>query len=213
MAAITDAYASAAEYRDRVGKTGHSDDDATILLQLKAVSRYIERELAGRFFNVDASDVTRRYRAGDRGGVPLGGRKVLTIDDLSADPTSIKIDKDDDGLFSDETALASTDYFLIPRNAPLGPEAEPYLAIELTPWGDEVTWPEGVWVEVIGKFGWPAVPEAIKQGTIDITGILRRDTDLATNRIVDDLVGAIEASPQSRALVKGLSKSYYRWGF
>ena len=97
MATITDAYATVAEYRGRVGKTGHSDDDATILLQLTAVSRYIERELAGRFFNVDASDVTRRYRAGDRGGVPLGGRKVLTIDDLSADPTSIKIDKDDDG--------------------------------------------------------------------------------------------------------------------
>jgi hypothetical protein len=211
--AITDAYATVAEYRDRVKKQGHDEDEATILLQLTAVSHYIERALAGRFFTVDASDATRVYRVGDRGGVPPGGRKVLTVDDLSADPTSIKIDKDNDGLFTDETALASTDYILIPRNAPLGPEAEPYQAIELTPWGDQATWLEGVWVEVVGKFGWPAVPEAIKQGTIDITGILRRDTDLATNRIVDDLVGAIEASPQSRALVKGLSKSYFRWGF
>ena len=213
MAIITDAYATVAEYRDRVKKHGHDDDDATILLQLTAVSRYIERALAGRFFTVDSSDATRQYRVGDRGGPPPGGRKVLTVDDLSADPTSIKIDKDNDGLFTDETALASTDYFLIPRNAQLGPESEPFTAIELTPSGDQATWPEGVWVEVIGKFGWPAVPEAIKQGTIDITGILRRETDLATNRVVDDLVGTIEASPQSRAIMKGLTHSYFRWGF
>ena len=210
--AIADAYATVAEYRDRTGKTGHSDDDATTLLQLTAVSRYIERFL-GRFFNVDASDVTRLFRVGDRGGAPPGGRKVLTVDDLSATPTSVKIDKDNDGLFSDETALAGTDYILIPRNAQLGPESEPYQAIELTPWGDQTAWPEGVWVEVIGKFGWPAVPEAIRQATIDVTGILKMETPRATNRIVDDLAGAIEASPQAHGIVKGLQVVYRRWGF
>ena len=211
--AISDAYATVAEYRERVGKTGPSDHDDTVKDQLTAVSRYIERFL-GRFFNVDASDVTRLYRVGDDGGVPnLGARKVLTVDDLSADPTSIKIDEDKDGLFTDETALAATDYVLLPRNALLGPEAEPYHAIELNSWGDTASFTEGAWVEVIGKFGWPAVPQAIKQATVDLTSILRLESPRATNRIVDDIAGSIEASPQAHGIVKGLQVVYRRWGF
>ena len=211
--AISDAYATVAEYRQRTSKTGPSDDDAVILLQLKAVSRYIEHFL-GRFFNVDASDVTRLFRVGDRGTVSnIRARKILTIDDLSAVPTSIKIDEDNDGDFTDETALAASDFFLLPRNALLGPEAEPFQAIELTPWGDNPSWPEGLWVEVIGKFGWPAVPEAIKQATVDVTAILKLDSPRATNRIVDDMTGSIEASPQAHGIVKGLQVVYRRWGF
>ena len=211
--AISDAYATVAEYRERVGKSGPSDNDTVTLAQLKAVSRYLERFL-GRFFNVDASDVTRLYRVGDDGGVPnSGARKVLTVDDLSADPTSITIDKDNDGLFTDETALAATDYVLLPRNALLGPEAEPYTAIELTSWGDTASFTEGVWVQVIGKFGWSAVPEAIKQACVDLTSILLLESPRATNRIVDDMAGSIEASPQAHGIVKGLQVVYRRWGF
>ncbi len=212
--AISDAYATVAEYRQRVGKEGPSDDDAVVLLQLKAVSRFMERHL-GRFFNVDAGDITRLIRVGDIGNPPnIGTRKVLTLPwDLSAVPTSIKIDKDNDGDFTDETALAASDFFLIPRNALLGPEAEPFQAIELTPWGDNPSWPEGRWVEVIGKWGWPAVPEAIRQATIDLTSILKLDSPRATSRIVDDIAGAIEVSPQAHGIVKGLSEVYVRWGF
>ena len=211
--AISDAYATAAQYRDGIKKTD-TGDDTVVDLDLIAISRYIERRLSGRFFNVDASDVTRILEIGSRGSEPVGGWKSLWLDaDLSAAPTSIKIDKNNDGLFSDETALASTDYELHPLNALVGPEAEPYTRIDLTPWGDESTWPHGLRVEIIGKWGWLAVPDAIVRATIQLTAILRLEGPRATNRIPDDLAGAVEASPAAQSIVRQIMNEYRRKDF
>lgn len=209
--AITDAYVSAKEYRDVTGKPVDSAD-ARIDLDLKAISRYLERKL-GRFFTVDASDQTRVYIPNWHGGSfrgRMGGRTILYIDDLSAAPTSIKIDKDGDGSFADETALATTDYELHPLNASLGPEATPYTSIVLTPWGDEVTWPEGDRVQIVGKWGWPAIPEAIKRATIEIAALLRIETPRATNRIPEGFGQAIESSPQAQQIIWQIANAYKR---
>jgi len=135
--AVTDAYATAAEYRSVITKTD-AGEDSEVLADLTAISRFLERR-TGRFFNVDASDVTRIIVPGEGYPEPSGGQTRLYIDDLSADPTSIKIDEDDDGLFTDETGLASTDYILGPQNADVGPEPSPYTHIDLTRWGDKNT--------------------------------------------------------------------------
>lgn len=55
--AISDAYATAATYRDITGKTDTSED-AEILTDLKAVSRFLEGRLH-RFFNKDAAERER----------------------------------------------------------------------------------------------------------------------------------------------------------
>ena len=206
--AIADAYATIAEYKDQLLKTT-ADDDDEITVDLLAVSRWIERHL-GRFFNKDAGDVTRIYVVGRQGGEPYGGYRHLWIDDLSAAPTTIKIDTDDDGSYADETALPTADFEMFPLNALVGPEAQPYRRIDLTNWGDQVSFPRDLHVEVVGKWGWPAVPSAIKQATIMFTSIHRQESPLATKRIQDDIGSSIEASPQARSLLSGLATVYRR---
>ena len=56
--AVTDPYADVARYKAETAKSS-SADDATILLQLMGVSRYMERA-SGLFFNRDASTVAWR---------------------------------------------------------------------------------------------------------------------------------------------------------
>ena len=209
--AISGAYASATQYRAAITKTD-TTDDTEIDLDLDAVSRYLERRL-GRFFNVDASDVTRIYDPGSRGARPPGGHKSLWIHDLTAAPTSVKIDKDNDGLFTDETALASTDFELYPLNAGVGPEARPYTRLDVTAWGNEGSWPHNGRVQVIGKWGWLAVPAAITRATIHLTGILRLESPRATDRIPDDLNAAVATSPQGQAIVRQLMNVYRRAAF
>ena len=196
--AVTDAYATAAEYRASIGKTDVADDDE-IKDDLKAISRYIEGKL-GRFFNSDAEDVSRTYTC-------PATSDTLRVDDLPADPTSIEIDTNTDGTF-DET-LDSDDYELLPVNADKGPEPRPYTRIRLTKWGDYGAIYKGQRVKVTGKFGWPSVPEAVKRATIHLTAILRLETPRATRRI-PELGEAIEASPDAQHIIRQLTDNYRR---
>ena len=200
VAAVSDALATPAQYRAVIGKTD-TGQDADILTDLKAVSRYLEGKL-GRFFNKDASDATRVYV------VPRTSTD-LWVDDLSAAPTTIKIDEDGDGSFTDEVYLDSADFELLPLNAALGPEARPYTRIRLTEWGDYSQFVKDQRVQVIGKFGWPAVPEAVQRATIHLTAILRLETPRATRRI-SELDGTIEASPDAMGIVRQLTDDYWK---
>lgn len=185
--AMTDAYATAIEYREVAGATDAGSDDV-INRDLKAVSRWLEHKL-GRFFNVDAAGVTRLY-------IPVQAAS-LWVDDLSAAPTSIKIDEDNDGDFSDETALAATDYELWPLNATVGPEPGPYTQIKLTSWGTKSSW-KNVRVQIIGKWGWPAIPDGVKQSAIEFTRLWRMESPRATTRITElDQVVGMSRSAQS----------------
>jgi hypothetical protein len=200
--ALSDPYATAAEYRAVVNRSDVSAD-AQILTDLTAVSRYLEKKL-GRFFNKDTGDVTRTYL------IPAASDR-LWIDDLSAAPTSITIDLNGNGSFADETALISTDYELYPYNAALEPEPEPYTAIRLTQWGRIGVWPALQRVRVTGRFGWPSVPAAIKSGCIQLTAILRLETPRATAR-VPELDQAFAASPEAQGIINKLLDGYKRGG-
>ena len=203
MAAVTDAYATSEEYR-RVYKGSTSDDDPVLDSDLLAVSRHLDHRL-GRFFTKDEADIARIY-------VPSSGcGNTLWIDDLSASPTSIKIDDGDDGSFSGDTALASSDYELNPLNASKGPEPRPYTHIVLTSWGTKGEWPEGQRVEITGKWGWPSVPEAIKRATIELTGILRVESARATSR-VDEIGTVIGMSSAAQNIIQRLMDAYVRPG-
>jgi len=197
--AIDSAYATAEEYRARQHKTD-TGDDATILLDLTAVSRFIETHL-GRFFTKDAAAVKRIFIG--------NGRTRLWLSD-TVSITAIKIDEDDDGSFADESALAATDYELWPLNAAYGPLSEPYQAVDLTSWGETNAWTKDLHIEVEGVFGWPAVPEAIKAATIHITSILRIESPRATTRISEGMQEAIGASPECQRIVWQLAKSMLR---
>lgn len=198
--AINDAYATAAQYRAVIGKTDTASD-SDILTDLKAISRYLEGKL-GRFFTKDAADIARIYIVPDC--LPH-----LWIDDLSAAPASIKIDLDGDGSFADEDALAAGDYELLPLNAALGPEPRPYTRIRLTEWGSYVQFAAGQRVQVLGKWGWPSVPDAVQRATIHLAAILRLETPRATKRI-NELEQTIEASAEAMNIVYKLIDNYWK---
>ncbi len=201
-ASVQDAYATAAEYR-AVTKRTDTGDDTQILTDLKAISRWLEGDSRlGRFFTKDAADVTRIFV------VPESG-DTLWIDDLSAAPTTIKIDTDGDGSFTDETALAAADYECWPINAALGPEARPFTRIKMTSWGAYGSWTKDQRVQIVGKWGWPAVPEAVKRATIELTAILRLESQRATAR-VQELDVVVEASPEAQSIVNRLTDNYRR---
>lgn len=198
---ISAAYATAEQYRFVTGGTD-SSKDTDILIDLKAISRYIDGKMH-RFFTCDADAVTRIY-------VPAETSSTLWVNDLSAAPTSIKVDDDGDGDFDDETALASTDYELLPFNADKGPEPSPWMQIALGPWGTRDSFRAGVRVQVIACFGWPAVPEAIQRATIHLTAILRLETPRATRRI-PELGEAIETSWEAQKIIRQLVSQYRRF--
>lgn len=194
--AIGDAYETAANYRAAVGKDDTADD-TDILTDLTAISRYMERRL-GRFFTKDASDATRHYYGS-------GGRTLYTDDIVSI--TSITIDTDRDGSFADETALAATDYELHPLNAADEPEAKPYTQIYLPAWSTVATWTPGTKVQVVGVFGWSAIPVAIKRACINLTAILRLETPRAS-RSVSETGEILGASSSANAIIEELFRHY-----
>lgn len=212
--AVTDAYSDASTYRAVTDKTDTAED-AEILTDLTAVSRYLEQRL-GRFFNKDASDVARDFIAPYDGPVfpeaenPYKysrGSRMLHIDDLSAAPTSIVVDSNGDG--TPETTLASTDYQLMPLNADKGAEPRPYTSIYIPVWSTQLGWPPQRIVRVTGKWGWPAVPEAIKRATIHITAILRLETPRA-QATVSELGQLVQSSSQARGIIDDLTRHYVR---
>ena len=180
--------------------------------------------------DVQHQSVPDQARAvGDRAYAPAWDPVRLLRNDPALDPDHflIRDDEDggppglalrafypgDDGLFSDETALASTDFKVWPPNALLGPEQNPYTALWITPWGDEGTWPDGLWVEIDAQWGWPAIPQAIIQATIHITAVLRLETAWATQSLQTEFSAAIQASPEAQTLLARLAGPYRRNSF
>lgn len=196
--AITDAYASAAEYRAAVNKDDTAED-AEVLLDLTGVSRFMERKV-DHFWTKDASAVTRVFN-------PRFGGRDLDLDAPLVSVTSIKADTDRDGSFADETAWATTDYELLPHNAGDGPESKPYRTIHIPEWSTQALFTPGVRVQVEAVFGWPAVPEAIKRACIHLTAFLRLETPPAA-RSVNDIGEILEASPQFRGAIYDILRQY-----
>lgn len=196
-ATVTDAYATAATYRDIFDKSVNAEDPE-ILTDLTALSRYLDREM-GRFFTKDAAPVARTF-------MPEGNWRTLWVDDLVS-VTTIKLDDNADG--TAETALAAGDYVLTPRNAALGSEARPYTAVEMTNTGTRLYFPGHRVVEITGVWGWPAVPDAIARATCHLTAILRLETARA-QAMVSEIGQLMQMSPKAMGIVDRLAEVYRR---
>lgn len=188
--ALSDAYATAAEYRALTDRTSNADD-ATIERDLRAVSRYIDRVLGRTLgFKQDASDVARIYAM--RGGTQLA------IDD-HVSVTSVERETSQ-GVY---TAIPASSYALRPRNAATGPEARPYWVIEFL---RDIPRP-GQLVRVTGKGGWPATPPAITVATIELTALLRIESPRATSTITE-VNQVLTTSRSAQNILDGLLREY-----
>lgn len=234
--ALGDAYATAAEYQ--AVATSDAGTTNAINSDLQAVSRWLDRKL-GRFFNSDANVVTRTYVAKAHrltGGRPVdwaesenpwlygGYSRFLEVDDIATlNGLEIKIDTNNDGVFSDETALAITDYEMHPLNAELGPEPKPYERVVIPTWSSSSGFAGGQRVQVNAVFGWANVPAAIKAATIELTATLRTGLDRADQSssgvrrssmqggLSIEYGGATStAAAQHKALIESLMREYGR---
>jgi hypothetical protein len=199
---IGDAYSDAATYRAVIDKTD-TGEDAEILVDLTAVSRWLEQEL-GTFFTRDAADVARDII------VPRTGPSLLLDAPLSAAPTSVQVDTNNDGVV--DTTYAATDYRLLPLNADKGPEPRPYDELLIVEdWSTRPQWQEGQLVRVTGRWGWPAVPEAIKRACIHLTAILRLETPRVQTQITD-IGQVVQTSREARGIIADLYRRYRAYG-
>jgi len=200
--AITDAYATLDEYKAQYHEG--PDADNVIKRQLLTVSRLFERE-TGQFFTKDASVVNRVFKA------RYSDLLDLTYEGncpgiASTSGLVIKVDTDNDGSFSDETAWASTDYELLPRGALQGSEQKPYTEIAVPSWGTQ-SFSIGSLVQVTAIFGWPSVPQAVKDDVIELTAIWRGESPRATGRM-NELDQIVSQSPMAMSLVSRIRDAY-----
>lgn len=144
-------YLTLAEFKEN-SYLGDMPVDAYAQLAIDAAEEAIEAYTERRFYQGGTADAYY-YTATDT--------KYLPIDDLVS-LVSLKTDDNADGTY--ETTWAAADSLLAPYNASI--IEQPYTRIEtnaavsrtfpLTPKG----------VEVTGQFGWPAIPDRVKDATL-----------------------------------------------
>ena len=156
-------YITAAALKATLSLTGETYADADITAAIAAASKAIERACGRRFWK-DAADVTRYYERVDD--------LMVVIDDLAA-VTSVKTDPDGLGTYS-ETWTQNSDYVFGPENAAV--DSVPWTAIyRITYPAADYLLPKGPRrIQVIGKFGWPAIPDQIPVATSKLAARLMK---------------------------------------
>lgn len=140
--------------------TGISDVANTDLLDdvVTSVSRMIDQHCQRHFWQATAT--ARRFETTSTYRLDLGA-----FNDLVS-VTSIKLDRDGDGVF--EETVSASDYVLGPGNTLAYPEAHPYRVIDML---NSQYWPipggtagtgRTALTEITGTWGWSAVPAAVK---------------------------------------------------
>lgn len=168
---LLDAYATDEEYRSAVNSTDTSSSIGTALL---GTSRLLERELyvPPGAWNQDGTVAEPAVRVFDAFGgtmLYLRDREGFQSSIISIATNGIGVDSERDGTFDGYT-FDLTDSWVRPL------QNVPYHAIELLPYSgaDIAAWPDGsATVQISGIFGWPQVPELIKQLVIRLTHELR----------------------------------------
>jgi hypothetical protein len=153
-------YATVAELKAydivRNGGTASTDtaDDAVLEDIIELVSRYMEGQTGRRFFK-NSTDETRYFTADEN--------FECFVDDLSAAPTTVSVDYSNQRSYTD---IDSDDLELNPPNAAL--DGLPYTCMKIVPTSDAYFPTTSRGVKVVAKFGFPSVPDDVKNACLAI---------------------------------------------
>jgi hypothetical protein len=129
-------------------------DDSLLNTSIDAASRWVDG-WCGRTFTKASGTATKDY-------VPSGRMEPLFVNDLTT-VVSIRIDEDLDRTFT--TLLNTIDFQLEPVNGSFG-NGFPFYIIRPQ---EDGYWPTSygrATVRVQATYGWPAIPEAVREATI-----------------------------------------------
>lgn len=190
----SNSYATVEEYRAFIGKDS-TDDDNVIAENLAAASRWWDEKLNRPFgFSLISEPAARSFYVHR---APIGGgSNRLYVDDF-ATLTGLVVS------IGGQTVDSAT-YGAFPLNALQKPEPWPF--DELVRSGGR-TWPLGEPITVTARWGWPAVPRALKQATIEWTAIWRGESPAATAK-VSELDQVVDFSPYHLSQLKRLTGLY-----
>ena len=160
--AVTNGYCTQNQLKGFVGiPTSDSGDNDLLDDAINAASRQIDA-FCGRIFYAETSASARKFFTND----PYR----LRVDDISTETgLVVKLDDDDDGTY--EVTVASTEFQLLPINNVVGGILiSPFYIVELFSGGSH-EWPldfssNRPRAEVTAKWGFPSVPEQIRQATL-----------------------------------------------
>ena len=163
-ATINQFYTSVEEVKDRLNITD-ALSDFQLQVAVQSAARAIEG-MTGRFF----------YRLTETRVYEPYGIYDLPVDDVVS-VTTLKTDEDGDGVF-ETTWTVGTDYQLVigdEFNTGVTGEQRPYNRIRTT--GNRIfpfTWPfsRADRIQIVGVWGWPAVPFAVKTATMQVAAEL-----------------------------------------
>jgi hypothetical protein len=167
------AYIELEEFKGTTSLKGQTYADGDIQRALVAASRGIDKAFHRRFWLDEDVDLVRYYSPRHS--------TWLEIDDLVT-LTSLKADRDGSGTF-EETWTLNTDFIAEPLNA--AAEAKPWETLRWHPlsgFSGFPCYPRSL--ELTGKFGWPAIPEGVKQLTTIIAARLVQRTRQAPFGII-----------------------------
>ena len=157
---ITNGYCTLSEFKQFMTAPGQDltadiGDDTVIEALIESSSRFIDGECVRHFYK-SAADETRYYTATDPA--------FIRTDDL----VSVTALYTDDGLRTYTNTWAVTDFDLWPYNA--AADGRLYVQIVTAPYSNYWFYP-GVakGVKVTGIFGWPSVPDPIREACLLIT--------------------------------------------
>jgi hypothetical protein len=131
-------------------------DDSLLNTAISSASRWVDGWCDRTFVKATATVTSRDYTPKERFG-------VLQIDD-AVEITEVRIDDDLDRTFS--VTLQSIDFLALPSNATSYGLALPFNRL--------LTYEDGYWplfrnqptVRVFARYGWPEVPDAVREATI-----------------------------------------------
>jgi hypothetical protein len=193
-------YCTLEELKSRLGiPATDTQDDFELKLAVESASRWIE----------DHCDRQQFWRGTDTRTFTSCDPYAVDVDDLVS-VTTLKTDSAGDGTF--ETTWAATDYQLRPPNA--AGKGRPYTQVAAV--GGTLTFPylyEGQTartdrVQIVGVFGWPALPAAVKQACLIVAAehVKLKDAPFGVAGFGDFGAVRVRQSPQAAALLASFCK-------